>query len=88
MKKVTFIEAEQIGFEEIDNDLVAIKMGDEKFMIDSDTLYDLAFRCAAFLAHIESREEETAAQAEACAECREGQPISEVAIAKNQNLLH
>ena len=88
MKKVSFIEAEQIGFEEIDNDLVAIKMADEKFMIDVDTLYDLAFRCAAFLAHIESREEEQAAQLDACAECREGQPAPEAAATKNTTLLH
>jgi hypothetical protein len=72
MKKVTFIEAEQIGFEEIDNDLVALKLADEKFLIDVDTFYDLAFRCAAFLAHIESRPEEEATPVEACSECLEG----------------
>ncbi len=71
MKKATFIEAEQIGFEEIDNDLVALKLADEKFLIDLDTFYDLAFRCAAFLAHIESRQEE-ASPVETCSECMEG----------------
>ncbi len=71
MKKATFIEAEQIGFEEIDNDLVALKLADEKFLIDVDTFYDLAFRCAAFLAHIESRQEEVI-PVEACSECLEG----------------
>lgn len=60
MKTSKFIEAEQIAFEEITESWVAVKFGDEKFVIDMDTLYDLAFRSASFLAYLESREEEHA----------------------------
>ncbi|MNK11895.1 hypothetical protein D3C87_299460 [compost metagenome] len=60
MKKMSFIEAEQIGLEEISENLVSIKMGEEKFLIDMDTLYDVAFRCASFLAYLENREDEQA----------------------------
>lgn len=62
MKQVKMIEAEQIGFEELGEDLVSVNMADQKFVIDMDTLYDLAFRCAAFLAYIENREEEDGGQ--------------------------
>ena len=64
------IEAEQIGFEELGEDLVAVKMADQKFVIDMDTLYDLAFRCAAFLAYIENREEDGEQQASASSDCK------------------
>ena len=85
MKKVTFIEAEQIGFEEIDKDLVAIKMADEKFMINMDTLYDLAFRCASFLAYLENREQQDAAGSEMLEGCNEcGENLS----SKSNSVLH
>lgn len=61
MKTSKFIEAEQIAFEEVTTDWVALKLGDEKFVIDMDTLYDLAFRSAAFLSYLEGREEQQAA---------------------------
>ncbi|WP_295904935.1 hypothetical protein [uncultured Bdellovibrio sp.] len=60
MKTSKFIEAEQIAFEEVTTDWVALKLGDEKFVIDVDTLYDLAFRSAAFLSYLEGREEQQA----------------------------
>nr|BFD68244.1 hypothetical protein HAGR004_32660 [Bdellovibrio sp. HAGR004] len=60
MKTSKFIEAEQIAFEEITENWVAVKFGDEKFVIDMDTLYDLTFRSASFLAYLESREEQQA----------------------------
>ncbi|KYG62074.1 hypothetical protein [Bdellovibrio bacteriovorus] len=60
MKNSKFIEAEQIAFEEISDSYAALKLGEEKFVIDMDTLYDLAFRSAAFLAYLENREEELA----------------------------
>lgn len=59
MKKSSqFIEAEQIAFEEVSDNWVALKLGDEKFVMDLDTLTDLTFRCASFLAYLESKEEE------------------------------
>ena len=60
MKTSKFIEAEQIAFEEVAEDWVAVKFGDEKFVIDVDTLFDLSFRCASFLAYIENQEEQRA----------------------------
>lgn len=60
MKTSKFIEAEQIAFEEITESWVAVKFGDEKFVIDMDTLYDLAFRSASFLAYLEAQEEQQA----------------------------
>lgn len=56
MKKVKLIEADEISFDEISENLVSLNMKDEKFVIDMDTLYDLAFRCASFLAYLENRE--------------------------------
>ncbi|UXR64513.1 hypothetical protein EZJ49_15700 [Bdellovibrio bacteriovorus] len=61
MKTSKFIEAEQIAFEEITESWVAVKFGDDKFVIDMDTLYDLAFRSASFLAYLEAQEEQQAA---------------------------
>ena len=58
MKTSKFIEADQIAFEEIAESWVAVKFGEEKFVIDMDALYDLAFRSASFLAYLESREAE------------------------------
>ena len=58
MKQYQFVEAEQIGLEEISENLVSLKMGDDKFLIDTDTLYDLAFRFASLLSHLENRPEE------------------------------
>lgn len=58
MKTSKFIEAEQIAFEEVADNWVAVKFGDEKFVIDVDTLFDLSFRCASFLAQVESQEEQ------------------------------
>ncbi|NUN05468.1 MAG: hypothetical protein HUU57_06885 [Bdellovibrio sp.] len=56
MKTAKIIAAEQIAFEEVTEEFVALKLHDEKFVIDMDTLYDLAFRSAAFLAFLEERE--------------------------------
>lgn len=58
MEKSKFIEAEQIAFEEVSEDWVAVKFGDEKYVIDVDTLFDLSFRCASFLAYLEKQEEQ------------------------------
>ena len=55
MKQYKFIEAEQIGLEELSENLVSLKMGEEKLLIDTDTLYDMAFRFAAFLTYLENR---------------------------------
>ena len=58
MKQYQFVEAEQIGLEEISENLVSLKMGEEKFLIDTDTLYDLAFLFASFMSYLENRPEE------------------------------
>lgn len=63
MKATKFVEAENIAFEEISESLVSLKLNEEKFVIDMDTLYDLAFRSAAFLAFLENKEEEMMAAA-------------------------
>jgi hypothetical protein len=57
MGQYKFIEADEIGLEEISENLVSIKMGEEKVLIDTDTLYDLAFRFAAFLTYLENKPE-------------------------------
>ncbi|WII72903.1 hypothetical protein QJS83_03335 [Bdellovibrio sp. 22V] len=58
MKTTKFIEAEQIAFEEVSENWVAVKFGEEKYVIDVDTLFDLSFRCASFLAYLENQEEQ------------------------------
>ncbi|UOF01115.1 hypothetical protein [Bdellovibrio reynosensis] len=63
--KTKFVEAENIAFEEVAENLVSMKLNDEKFVFDMDTLYDLAFRSAAFLAFLEGKEEEQMAAIEA-----------------------
>lgn len=56
MKTSKLIAAEQIAFEEVTEEFVALKLNDEKFVINMDTLCDLAFRSAAFLAFLEEKE--------------------------------
>ncbi|MNL46172.1 hypothetical protein D3C87_1688590 [compost metagenome] len=58
MKQYKFIEAEQISLEELSENLVSLKMGEEKLLIDTDTLYDMAFRFASFLTYLENRPEQ------------------------------
>lgn len=66
MKKPSrLVEAEDISLEEISDNWVSVGLGAEKFVIDMDTLYDLSFRFAAFLAFLENKQEEKMAQAEA-----------------------
>ncbi|KHD89550.1 MAG: hypothetical protein OM95_02930 [Bdellovibrio sp. ArHS] len=69
MKKAKFVKAEQIAFEEVSDSYAAIKFGDEKFVIDMDTLYDLTFRAAAFLTHLEERADTVEAKVEKSPEC-------------------
>lgn len=65
MKKPSrLVEAEDISLEEISDNWVSVGLGAEKFVIDMDTLYDLSFRFAAFLALLENKQEEKIAQAE------------------------
>jgi hypothetical protein len=63
-KSSRLIEAEDISLDEISDNWVSVGLGAEKFVIDMDTLYDLSFRFAAFLAFLESKQEEKMAQAE------------------------
>lgn len=58
MKSAKLIEAEEIALEELTENCVSVKFGDQKFVIDVDTLFDLSFRCASFLAFLEHKEEE------------------------------
>lgn len=67
MKTTKFIEADQIAFEEVAENWISVKFGDEKYVIDVDTLFDLSFRCASFLALVESKEEERAEMQGTCA---------------------
>ena len=57
MKNAKFIKEEDVGFEEVSENWVALKFGNEKFVMDMDTLIDLSFRCASFLAYLEGKEE-------------------------------
>lgn len=63
-KPSRLVEAEDISLEEVSDNWVSVGMGSEKFVIDMDTLYDLSFRFASFLAFLESKQEEKMAQAE------------------------
>ncbi|WP_415063375.1 hypothetical protein [Bdellovibrio sp.] len=56
MKKAQFVEANQIGFEELTENLVVLNLNGEKFVMDTDTMIDLTFRCAAFLTYLEGKE--------------------------------
>lgn len=56
MKKAQFIEANRIDFEELTENLVVLKLNGEKFVMDTDTMIDLTFRCAAFLTYLEGKE--------------------------------
>ena len=65
MKKPSrLIEAEDISLDEISDNWISVGLGAEKFVIDMDTLYDLSFRFAAFLAFLENKQEEKMAAAE------------------------
>lgn len=55
--KPKFVKAEQIAFEEVSPEFVTLNIGDEKYLIELDTLCDLAFRSAAFLSYIENEQE-------------------------------
>ena len=63
-KNSRLLEAEDISLDEISDNWVSVGLGAEKFVIDMDTLYDLSFRFAAFLAYLENKQEEKIAQAE------------------------
>lgn len=56
MEKAKLVSAEQLGFEEVSEDWVVLQINNERYVMDMDTLYDLAFRSAAFLAYFEGRE--------------------------------
>ena len=69
MKNTKFLDAEEIVLEEVNNEWVSVTMAGEKYVMDMDTLYDLSFRFASFLAFLESREECAAVSASACVAC-------------------
>lgn len=69
MKNTKFLDAEEIALEEVNDEWVSVTLAGEKFVMDVDTLYDISFRFAALLAHMEQREEEAGEQALTCAEC-------------------
>lgn len=67
MKNTKFLEAEEIALEEVNNEFVSVTMAGEKYVFDKDTLYDISFRFASFLAYLEQKEEQEADQI--CADC-------------------
>ncbi len=66
MKNTKFLDAEEIALEEVNNEWVSVTMAGEKYVFDMDTLYDISFRFASFLAYLEQREEEGET---VCADC-------------------
>lgn len=58
MKNTKFLDAEEIALEEVSDEWISVTLAGEKFVMDVDTLYDISFRFAALLAHIERREED------------------------------
>lgn len=56
-RSAKLIDAENIGFDELNDSWVSMNLGSEKFVMDMDTLIDLSFRCASFLAYLENKEE-------------------------------
>ncbi len=56
MEKAKLVEAEQLAFEVVSEDWVVLQMNQERYLMSTDTLYDLAFRSAAFLAFLEERD--------------------------------
>ncbi|WP_413290268.1 hypothetical protein [Bdellovibrio sp. HCB337] len=78
MKKSQFIKEEEISFEELSENWVSLKFGNDRFVMDTDTLIDLSFRCASFLAYLEGKEQNSISEnLEAC-NC----------ISADKNLLH
>lgn len=68
MKSTKFLDAEEIALEEVNNEWVSVTLAGEKYVFDMDTLYDISFRFASFLAYLEQREEEHGTES-VCADC-------------------
>lgn len=68
-KSAKLLEMDDIGFDEIDGEWLAIKFGNEKFVMDIDTLIDLSFRCAAFLSFLENKKDDIVEDAETQCSC-------------------
>ena len=60
MKSTKFLDAEEIALEEVNDEWVSVTMAGEKFVMDVDTLYDISFRFASLLVHLEQKQEEVA----------------------------
>ena len=46
----------KVQLEEAGDQWLTLKIADQKFVMDMDTLIDLSFRCASFLSYLESKE--------------------------------
>lgn len=56
-KSAKILDAETIGFDEVGDEWLSLNLGGEKYVMDLDNLIDLSFRCASFVAFLESKEE-------------------------------
>lgn len=63
-KAAKLLDAEAIGFDEVGEQWLSLNLGGEKYVMDLDTLIDLSFRCASFLAYLESKEENSLSASE------------------------
>lgn len=78
MKKSQFLKEEEISFEELGENWVSLKFGNDRFVMDTDTLIALSFRCASFLAYLEGKEENSNEQNAEMCHC----------VSADKNLLH
>ena len=70
MKNVKFLDAEEITLDAVQGEFVALQFGNEKFVIDTETLHDLTFRFAEMLAKVENKAEQASQDGlTVCSEC-------------------
>ncbi|AHI06778.1 hypothetical protein BDW_11390 [Bdellovibrio bacteriovorus W] len=55
MKTTKLLDTEQIVFQEVSTEWISLELAGERFVLDVDTLHELAFRSASFLSLIESQ---------------------------------
>lgn len=58
--KTKILDPEKVVLEETGGEWLTLKIADQKYVMDMDTLIDLSFRCAAFLSYLEQKEEDAA----------------------------
>lgn len=55
MKTTKLLDTEQIVFQEVSTEWISLELAGERFVLDIDTLHELAFRSASFLSLLESQ---------------------------------